>query len=143
MITRRGVRNVVVGVVSMFALTTPVAIDAVSLPASASAMRVVVQTCTGKAAVRPATFTISCGDGNSYLTKLKWSAWGTSTARAAGVYTVNDCDPYCAAGKFVSSQAIVTLSKPKIFKGLRLFTNLRVGYVSGPKFKSFNFALLT
>ena len=126
----------------MFVVTSCAAIDAVAMPAGASSTRVVIQPCAGKAEVRPSTFTISCADGNSYLTKLKWSSWG-STARADGVFTINNCDPYCAAGKFVSSEAVVTLSKPKAVKGQRFFTNLHVGYVSGPKFKSFNFALLT
>jgi hypothetical protein len=141
--TSRGVRHLLLAVLSLLALTEAAGFAAVALPAGASSTRVAVQGCTGKAEVRPSTFTISCADGNSYLTKLKWSAWGSTTASADGVYTVNNCDPYCAAGKFVSSKAIVTLSKPKTFKGLRVFTNLHVGYVSGPRFKSFNFALLT
>ena len=142
-VTKRAVRYLLTGVLSLLAVSSCAAIDAVAMPAGASSTRVVVQPCTGKAEVRPSTFVISCGDGNSYLTKLKWNAWGSATARADGVFTINNCDPYCAAGKFVSSEAVVTLSKPKTFKGLRFFTNLHVGYVSGPKFKSFNFALLT
>jgi hypothetical protein len=140
---KRAARYVLMGALSLVAVTSCAAIDAVAIPAGASSARVAVQPCTGKGEVRPATFIIACGDGNSYLTKLKWSAWGSSTARADGVFTINNCDPYCAAGKFVSSEAAVTLSKPKLYKGLRFFTNLHVGYVSGPKFKSFSFALLT
>jgi hypothetical protein len=139
----RRLRYLLMGVLSLVALSSTLALDAVTMPAGASSARVAVQACAGKAEVRPATFTIACGDGNSYLTKLKWSAWGSSTAKATGVYTVNNCDPYCAAGKFISSRAAVTLSKPKRFKGRMIFTNLHVGYVSGPKFKSYNFALLT
>jgi hypothetical protein len=74
---------------------------------------------------------------------LKLTAWGVTSAKASGVYTANNCEPYCAAGKFISSNAVVTLSKPKTVKGRRFFTNLHVGYVSGPKFKSYNFSLLT
>src|SRR3984957_10552573 len=124
--TNRAVRYLLTGVLGLFVVTSCAAIDAVAMPAGASSTRVVIQPCAGKAEVRPSTFTISCADGNSYLTKLKWSAWGSTTASADGVYTVNNCDPYCAAGKFVSSKAIVTLSKPKTFKGLRVFTNLHV-----------------
>jgi hypothetical protein len=139
----RGLRYLLMGVLSLVALSSTLVLDAVVMPAGASSARVAVQSCTGKAEVRPEIFTIACGDGNSYLTKLKWSAWGSSTAKATGIYTVNNCDPYCAAGKFISSNAAVTLSKPKTFKGRMIFTNLHVGYVSGPKFKSYNFALLT
>jgi hypothetical protein len=138
----RGVRYLLIGVLTVVALSSTTALDAVTMSAGASSARVAVQACTRKAEVRPSTFTIACGDGNSYLTKLKWTSWGSSTARASGVYTVNNCDPYCAAGKFISSNAVVTLSKPKTFKGRRYFSNLHVGYVSGPKFKSYNFSLL-
>jgi hypothetical protein len=141
--TMRGLRYLSTGMLSLLALTMTTAFDSVTVPASASVARVVVQPCTGRAEVRPSTFVISCADGNSYLTKLKWTAWGTSSAKASAVYTANNCDPYCAAGKFVSSGAAVTLSEPKTLKGRRFFTALHVGYVSGPKFKSFNFALLT
>jgi hypothetical protein len=141
--TKRGVRYVLMAVVSLLVLTGTAVIDAAATSVGASGTGVVVQPCTGKAEVRPTTFIISCGDGNSYLTKLKWTGWGSSTATADGVYTLNNCDPYCAAGKFVSSDAAVTLTKPKSLKGQRFFTNLHVGYVSGPKFRSFNFALLT
>jgi hypothetical protein len=125
------------------ALSGTTVLDAATTPAGAAGVRVVVQPCAGKPEVRPTSFTIACGDGNAYLTKLTWSAWGATSAEASAVYTVNNCDPYCAAGKFISSKAEVTLSKPKTVKGHRYFTNLRVGYVSGPKFKSYNFALLT
>jgi hypothetical protein len=139
----RGVRYLLIAALALGALCSTTALDAVMTPAGASAGRVVIQSCAGKREVRPTTFTIACGDGNSYLTKLKWSAWGASSAKASAVYTVNNCDPYCAAGKFVSSKAEVILSKPKTVKGRRYFTSLHVGYVSGPKFTSYNFALLT
>jgi hypothetical protein len=139
----RGVRYLAMGMLALVAFSGTTARDAVTVSVGASSARVSVQACTGRAEVRPSTFTIACGDGNSYLTKLKWTAWGTSTAKASGTYTVNNCEPYCAAGKFISSKAAVTLSKPKTVKGRRLFTTLHVGYVSGPKFKSYNFSLLT
>lgn len=140
--TMRVLRYLLTGMLSLLAMTTTTVFDS-TVPASAAVGRVVVQPCTGKAEVRPSTFVISCGDGNSYLTKLKWTAWGATSAKASAVYTANNCDPYCAAGKFVSSGAAVTLSAPKTLKGRRFFTALHVGYVSGSKFKSFNFALLT
>jgi hypothetical protein len=115
---------------------------AVPASASGSLSSTVIQTCTGKQVTRPTTFTISCGDGNSYLTKLRWRSWSAGSAKATGIYTVNNCDPYCAAGKFVSSRATIVLSGKKVVKTRRFFTSLRVGYVSGPRFKPFNFALL-
>jgi hypothetical protein len=139
----RGVRYLLLGVLALAGVTGPTVFDAATTSAGAASAHVMVLACTGKAEVRPSTFTIACGDGNSYLTKLKWTAWGSTAASASGIYTENNCDPYCAAGKFISSVAKVTLSRPKTFKGRRFFTNLHVAYVSGPKFKSYNFALLT
>lgn len=139
----RRVRYLLAAVVTLVALSGTTVLDALTTSAHASPASVVILACSGKAELRPSTFTIACGDGNSYLTKLKWTAWGASAAAASGIYTANNCDPYCAAGRFVSSKAAVTLSKPKNFKGRRYFTNLHVGYVSGPKFKSFDFSLLT
>ncbi len=60
----------------------------------------VVLNCQGQAQVRPAAFTLSCADGNDYLTRLSWTSWTAGLARATGVQEVNDCDPYCAAGHF-------------------------------------------
>jgi hypothetical protein len=53
-----------------------------------------------KAQVRPASFTLTCADGNDYLSHLSWSSWSASSATGTGTNLVNDCTPYCAAGKF-------------------------------------------
>jgi hypothetical protein len=60
----------------------------------------VVADCQGQPQVRPAKLTLSCADGNDYLTGLSWSSWTAGLASAAGVQEVNDCLPYCAAGHF-------------------------------------------
>ncbi|MFH8731293.1 hypothetical protein [Streptomyces sp. NPDC017964] len=69
--------------------------------------------CTWKPQVRPTDFMLACGDGNSLLTSLKWSHWGPSTAVATGTSLVNDCKPYCAAGKFRSYRVTVRLDRPQ------------------------------
>ncbi|MFF1760555.1 hypothetical protein [Streptomyces sp. NPDC058266] len=69
--------------------------------------------CTWQAQVRPADFLLACGDGNSRLTSLNWSQWGPNTAVATGTSWVNDCKPYCAAGKFRSYPVTVRLDKPQ------------------------------
>ncbi len=66
--------------------------------------------------VRPADFLIACGDGNSRLTSLHWQLWNPSSALASGVNVVNDCKPYCAAGKFHSYPVIVRLEQPQPWK---------------------------
>jgi hypothetical protein len=62
--------------------------------------------------VRPSTFMLACGDGNSRLESLRWTRWNGSSARAEGVNWVNDCTPYCAAGRFHAYRVTVTLDKP-------------------------------
>ncbi|MFJ4784045.1 hypothetical protein [Streptomyces sp. NPDC088794] len=81
--------------------------------------------------VRPGDFTLACGDGNSRLTSLKWSQWGTETATAEGVNMLNDCKPYCAAGTFRSYPVVVRLSDPKPWKkhpGTRHYTRITLSY---------------
>ena len=62
--------------------------------------KAVVADCQGQPQVRPAKLTLSCADGNDYLTGLSWTSWTAGLASATGVQEVNDCLPYCAAGHF-------------------------------------------
>ncbi|MFF2364407.1 hypothetical protein ACFVU0_17070 [Streptomyces sp. NPDC058122] len=66
--------------------------------------------------VRPAEFILACGDGNSRLVSLHWSQWNQNAAVARGVNMVNDCKPYCAAGKFHSYPVVVRLDHPQQWK---------------------------
>jgi len=56
--------------------------------------------CAGHPQTRPTDYILACGDGNSRLTSLHWSSWTSQEAEGRGVNVVNDCVPYCAAGKF-------------------------------------------
>lgn len=76
----------------------------------------VIVDCFWHANVRPADFMLACGDGNSRLTSLHWSKWSTGSASAEGVNVVNDCRPYCAAGKFHSYRVVVRLDRVKPWK---------------------------
>ena len=60
----------------------------------------VVADCQGQPQARPAKVTLSCADGNDYLTHLAWTSWTAGLASGTGVQEVNDCLPYCAAGHF-------------------------------------------
>jgi hypothetical protein len=62
--------------------------------------RPVVVDCLGQPQVRPSEFTLSCADGNDYLTGVSWASWGAGLASATGVQEVDNCIPYCAAGHF-------------------------------------------
>ena len=63
---------------------------------------------------KPSKVTLSCGDGNTWLAKLKWSSWSKTQAVATGNYAYNDCKPTCVAGHTHSVAVKVTLSKPKM-----------------------------
>ncbi|MBZ9640743.1 hypothetical protein [Streptomyces sp. PSKA30] len=69
--------------------------------------------CFWKSQVRPADFILACGDGNSRLTALRWSHWHAGSAVAVGLNAVNDCRPYCAAGRFHSYPVVVRLDDPQ------------------------------
>jgi hypothetical protein len=66
--------------------------------------------------VRPTDFMLACGDGNSRLTSLRWTSWNDNSATATGVNVVNDCQPYCAVGKFHSYPIAVRLDTSQTWK---------------------------
>jgi hypothetical protein len=84
---------------------------------------VAVSNC-GVQATKPTDLTIACGDGNDYLKSLRWTFWSDAVAKGSGVEEVNDCNPYCAAGKFHSYPVTVTLDRVQSNR----FTRLRIHY---------------
>ncbi|MET8248068.1 hypothetical protein ABZV31_28890 [Streptomyces sp. NPDC005202] len=83
---------------------------------------------------RPDAFILACGDGNSRLSSLHWSQWGADSAVAKGFNLVNDCKPYCAAGKFHSYPVVVRLDRPQPWKKhpqLEHYTQMSLVYTSG------------
>ncbi|MFI6595754.1 hypothetical protein ACIBHX_05860 [Nonomuraea sp. NPDC050536] len=79
---------------------------------------------------RPASIILTCADANHVLEKLTWAQWGGLVARAAGVATVNTCDPDCAGGRFVSYPVEVTLDGQHVCgQNLTLYTRARVHYL--------------
>ncbi|MEU1202165.1 hypothetical protein ABZ446_38930 [Streptomyces sp. NPDC005813] len=78
--------------------------------------RPVIVDCFWQPQVRPADFMLACGDGNSRLSSLRWTQWDANSATALGVNMVNDCKPYCAAGKFHAYEVIVRLENPQSWK---------------------------
>ena len=77
-------------------------------------LEAVVSDCgLGSYAVRPATMTLTCGDGGIVATHLVWTSWGAMAAEATGTARVRDCRPSCAAGSTssVPIRLFVTSSK--------------------------------
>ncbi|MFG2603564.1 hypothetical protein ACGFT2_08455 [Streptomyces sp. NPDC048514] len=87
--------------------------------------------CQWQRDIRPTDFILACGDGNSRLSGLEWKQWGPESATAVGVNLVNDCKPYCAAGKFRYYQVTVRLDSPQVWKkdpNVRHFTRMSLTY---------------
>ncbi|MFJ8791960.1 hypothetical protein [Streptomyces sp. NPDC102462] len=117
---RRPVRRTAImlsaGVLLAGAATTGAAAPSAPAPAGhrarQSATPVLVD-CLWNSSVRPGDFILACGDGNSRLTGLRWTQWGREAATAKGVNLVNDCKPYCAAGRFHAYPVTVRLEHPE------------------------------
>ncbi|MFJ3922104.1 hypothetical protein [Streptomyces sp. NPDC090022] len=92
---------------------------------------VVLVDCFSEAQVRPDEYLLACGDGNNRLVRLDWDTWGPKTATATGTDLVNDCRPYCAAGRFHAYPVTVTLANPKPWAehpDVQRFTTIRLLY---------------
>ncbi|MEU9102119.1 hypothetical protein [Streptomyces sp. NPDC048361] len=93
----------------------------------------VVVDCAGHPQVRPGSYLIACGDGNNGLVDLHWTQWGPASAVAQGVDKVNDCVPYCAAGRFHSYPVTVRLDNARPGPGQQdrpQYTVLRLHYTA-------------
>jgi hypothetical protein len=100
------------------AATTAAAPAAPAPPASAArGHTAIVVDCAGHPQTRPGGFVLACGDGNYALTSLHWSQWQPGSADGAGNAVVNNCVPYCAAGRFHTYQVTVRLDNPKPWPG--------------------------
>jgi hypothetical protein len=78
--------------------------------------------------------TVHCGDGNSRLAGLRWSQWDDKAAVARGTSLVNDCKPYCAAGRFHSYPVEVRLEKPAPWKKnpqVKQYTQITLHFTDG------------
>ncbi|MFD3698323.1 hypothetical protein ACFWUZ_19595 [Streptomyces sp. NPDC058646] len=121
-------------------LCTAAALAVAVVPASADAARtasvrapdpVVVVDCASEPQVRPEEYLLACGDGNNRLVELRWDTWGPGSATATGTDMVNDCRPYCAAGRFRPYPVTVTLGDPEAWPGhpdVQRFTTIRLIY---------------
>jgi hypothetical protein len=83
----------------------------------ASPTKTVVINCQFKPQVRPSAMILTCADANDVLTGLHWVSWGTGAAFATGIEQINDCTPYCAAGKFINYPVLVDLWRAEPLPG--------------------------
>ncbi|MFD3873138.1 hypothetical protein [Streptomyces sp. NPDC058623] len=130
---RHGVRSVLrtAGVACAAAALVAGVVPAASAQTTPAPDPVVVVDCFAQAQVRPEEYLLACGDGNNRLVDLHWDTWGSRTATATGTDMVNDCRPYCAAGRFRAYPVTVTLAHPERWPDhpdLDRFTTLRILY---------------
>ncbi len=64
--------------------------------------------------------------------KLTWSSWTSSAALGSGDDWVNNCEPFCAAGKFSFRAVNIKLYRPRTMLGLLVFTRMTLHYTHGP-----------
>lgn len=108
-----------------------------ALAAGASAMPTqppvpVLGSCLNKPLVRPKRIDV-CGDGNFYLTNVRWASWDASGAVGAAIAHQNDCNPYCAAGHFHVYSAAVWLSRVRLCSDHRIqYTRLSYAFLARP-----------
>ncbi|HEY5195016.1 MAG TPA: hypothetical protein VIJ39_14260 [Solirubrobacteraceae bacterium] len=82
-----------------------------------------------KASSRPKTLTLTCGDGNTVLSKLHWSSFGGKSAGASGTLEMNTCSPNCAEGKVVRYPVTVSAGDTRTCKaGLRVYNKLSLRF---------------
>jgi hypothetical protein len=95
----------------------------------ASAAPAVKITNCNSASSRPKAITLTCGDGNTALTKLRWSSFGGAAAQASGTFAMNTCTPNCAGGKVVRYPVAVKASNIRKCKaGLRVYNKLSLKF---------------
>jgi hypothetical protein len=92
---------------------------------------VLIPGCSGsdRAAYKPATVIIACGDGNFRIERLSWTSWNSTGAAGKGTGKVNTCTPNCAQGKFKSYKVKLTAHRPvACANGKREFSRLTYKY---------------
>jgi len=84
--------------------------------------------------VKPKSITQFCGDGGAGVSNIKWSSWGSTSAKGTGTYYINGCDPDCADGKISFSKVNVSLSGLAKTHGKNYLMKVTVTPVAGKKF---------
>jgi hypothetical protein len=95
--------------------------------------------CAGQLQVRPGQYILACGDGGARLIGLRWAAWGSSSAFAAGIFDLNDCTPTCRMGHFLRFPMLAALWRAEPLPGhagQRYFTRLTVIYTGNRAYRA-------
>lgn len=104
------------------------ALISVGVIAASAAPSVKITNCVS-ASSRPKSLTLACGDGNTVLSKLRWSSFGGASAQASGTLEVNTCSPNCAGGKVARYPVAVKADSIRKCKaGLRVYNKLTLRF---------------
>ncbi|MHB1467759.1 MAG: hypothetical protein ACYCU0_13175 [Solirubrobacteraceae bacterium] len=111
MIATKRLVSSLVAATALLSVAGSLALLAPAAGAKGSAARVYVAAkgCIGRA-YKPTKLVLACADANLYVTGLKFSSYGASTAKATGTIHENQCKPNCAAGKFATHPATIVLT---------------------------------
>lgn len=82
----------------------------------------------------PKTITQFCADAGAGIVNIKWSSWGSTSAKGTGVYYINGCDPDCASGKVSKTSVNVLLSGLTTTHGKKYLMKVTVTPLLGKKF---------
>lgn len=80
----------------------------------------------------PDEMSLACADGNQLISGMQWSNWGSAQATTHALETINNCEPNCANGTFVTRGVdVVADNLQECGYGAKLYTRLRVIQSSG------------
>jgi hypothetical protein len=80
---------------------------------------------------KPEAITLTCADGGQYIDDITWDTWSASGAQGTGFYHVNDCDPNCAEGNFLSAPVTIQLSDLSTYQGKSYLRTMTFETTSG------------
>jgi hypothetical protein len=72
------------------------------------------------AVVRPGLLLLT-EDGSVVVRRLRWRSWGGQLAHGSGTFSASNCVPSCATGNLTNHPADVTLSRPGVVLGHRVY----------------------
>jgi hypothetical protein len=66
--------------------------------------------------------------GRSPKGRVHWSKWTATEGRGTGANWLNNCIPFCAAGKWTPFNVNLTVYRPRTLLGHKVFTRIKVAY---------------
>lgn len=83
---------------------------------------------------KPTTLTQYCADAGVAITDIKWETWNAKGATGTASYALNQCEPSCAAGKWLFVDVNVELSKAVTHQNKTVLSHIEIATVDKKKF---------